>query len=868
MEFKIIGAVAVLIYGVLLTVRNRVPVKDVHIDGSFEESFRSVFEALRNNLADGWERGGGSLVVYVGGRKVVDIWGGWADKETRRFWKNDTLNVVLSCSKAMGAIVVAQLVDRGHLAYDDLVTKHWPEFGQNGKQNVTVRWLIGHKAGLAYTDHPISKELAEDPELIDEFLAKQKPNWPPGEEIGYHAVTFGWLVDAIVRRTDPKRRTVGTYFREEIAEKYGVDFHIGLPPCEQRRVARITTPTFLDALEEFIHDPKDHNILGYLKDRFSNGSLTKVLQSTPWLKFVETTTLNNPEIQALEQVGVLGLGTARSMAQVFELLRTGKLLSDKGLKNLLSNFEAKTDVISGVTVARGQGFMMNEIHHNGRKIKLYGHAGYGGQNIRTDFENDVTIAYLSNGLKVGFGDAARTYKRLLKAIYDVALKMVLNIVTTFFRVVFAWLFWLVAAIIAAFIFAYKNTRRRQVFVDGFVDPAFSPVLREFRRNFEKGVERDGAAFCAFYRGRCVVDVWGGYADREAERFWFKDTMQITFSSSKALAAICIAKLVDQKLIRYEDRVCDFWPEFAKNGKEAVTVEMIMTHTAGLPKIDSKLSWEDARDHVRMSKILENQTPVWTPGTKVGYHCFSYGWLVDQIVRRADPKKRSIGSFFREEIAEKHNLDIHIGLPLEHAWRVARITPSSVLERIEEYIEDPEVVDYPFWAKQMMCRGLTYNVATNPSWMQTIRKVTLNNPEMYALEQTAALAIGTARDMARLAQLVIDGSIVSEETLRLLNEPLVKWRDVVTNACVTRGRGTTVVDVVVPGKIHSKLVGHAGLGGQNFRWDRENEISLAYLSNALKSGLGDRARPYVRLLNRFYECIPGNSETDSFVLAAS
>lgn len=116
--------------------------------------------------------------------------------------------------------MIAKLIDEQRLTYDDLVIKHWPEFGANGKQNVTIRWLLTHKAGLAYTDHPITLEIAKNPNEIDRVLEQQVPNWPPGTKVGYHAVTHGWLVDAIVRRVDKKKRTVGQYFKEEIADKH------------------------------------------------------------------------------------------------------------------------------------------------------------------------------------------------------------------------------------------------------------------------------------------------------------------------------------------------------------------------------------------------------------------------------------------------------------------------------------------------------------------------------------------------------------------------------------------------------------------------------------------------------------------------
>ncbi|KAK6047760.1 beta-lactamase, partial [Cooperia oncophora] len=385
----------------------------------------------------------------------------------------------------------------------------------------------------------------------------------------------------------------------------------------------------------------------------------------------------------------------------------------------------------------------------------------------------------------------------------------------------------------------------------------------FTEQLRRGWERDGAALCVYYQGQCVVDIWGGFADRESERRWREDTLQIIFSTSKAVGAICVAMLVDRGHLRYSDKISSFWPEFAKNGKENITVEMILTHTSGLACLDGKISYEDAADPERMAKFIEDSKPIWEPGKAVGYHALSYGWLIDQIIRRSDHKKRGIGQFFKEEIADKHGLDLHFGLPMEKAWRVARITRPTVIDRIDEFITDPECLDYAFIIKQYLRGGLGMKVATSPAWLQTIFKITLNNPELYALEQPAVLGIGTARDMAKLAQLLIDGKLISRRTMDLLNENLIITKDIVTGAHAERGRGTTVMHLKRNGKRDSKegsqvdhrLIGHTGLGGQNLRWDEENRLVIAFLSNGLKGGLGDRARTYVRLVETIYDCLP-------------
>lgn len=192
--------------------------------------------SFSENFEKDWEKGGAAVAVYHKGKLVADLYGGYADKEARRLWRKDTLNVSFSSTKAVSALCIAMLVDRGHLAYDDLVIKYWPEFGKYGKDKITIQWILSHMAGLAYLDAPISLEDAKsNPEEIARLFENQHPNWTPGQAVGYHALTCkctlfeltisfclfsdGWLLDQIVRRADPKHRSLGEFYRQEIAEK-------------------------------------------------------------------------------------------------------------------------------------------------------------------------------------------------------------------------------------------------------------------------------------------------------------------------------------------------------------------------------------------------------------------------------------------------------------------------------------------------------------------------------------------------------------------------------------------------------------------------------------------------------------------------
>uniref|UniRef100_A0A914PPS7 Beta-lactamase-related domain-containing protein n=1 Tax=Panagrolaimus davidi TaxID=227884 RepID=A0A914PPS7_9BILA len=380
-------------------------------------------------------------------------------------------------------------------------------------------------------------------------------------------------------------------------------------------------------------------------------------------------------------------------------------------------------------------------------------------------------------------------------------------------------------------------------------------------NFAKNWERDGAALAVYYKGKPVVDLWGGFADLASERKWKEDTMSIAFSSTKAVGALCIALLIDRGNLQFNEKLVNFWPEFGKYGKDVITVEMIMAHTAGLAHLDEPITFEDAQNHERMSEIIENQKPHWNPGEKTGYHAVAYGWIVDQIVRRVDPKKRSIGTFFREEIAVPNDIEFYIGLPLEMAHRVARLSRTTPWQRFDEILSNPKAIDYMHIANDMINKGFLYKMGQNPTWLQSVFKMTLNNPDLYTLEQPAALGIGTARAMAKLFDLLMKGKIVSPEMVKKLSIPFKCDFDIVTGVTLPRGHGLTYVSEI-RGNDTFTLIGHAGLGGQNVRYDVENQLSFGYLSNGLKNGFGNSARTYVPLKNAIYDSIVKFRESDS------
>ena len=201
------------------------------------------FELVRATFAENFRvRGecGAAVAVYKDGRKVVDLWGGARDSETGEPWQEDTLVMVFSSTKGMAAMALAVAHSRGLIEFDERVANYWPEFSRAGKGNVTVRQLLAHQAGLSAIDVPLDLDLLADHDALAEVLAAQAPAWDPGARCGYHAISLGFYESELIRRVDPKGRTLGQFFKDEIAGPLDLEFYIGLPAeVPDSRLARI-----------------------------------------------------------------------------------------------------------------------------------------------------------------------------------------------------------------------------------------------------------------------------------------------------------------------------------------------------------------------------------------------------------------------------------------------------------------------------------------------------------------------------------------------------------------------------------------------------------------------------------------------------
>ena len=220
----------------------RTTVDTLAVEGHVGRGFERVREAFAENFTRRGELGG-ACCVYHDGKKVVDLWGGVRNKVTGEPWEQDTMVVVHSATKGLAAMTLAIAHSRGWLDYEERIAAYWPEFAQRGKEQITVRQLLAHQAGLFAFDEPVDRSVVADMDRLAEVMARHTPAWEPGTRQAYHALTLGFYEGELMRRIDPQRRTLGTFFHDEIAAPLGEDLYIRLPEdIPNARLAALAPP--------------------------------------------------------------------------------------------------------------------------------------------------------------------------------------------------------------------------------------------------------------------------------------------------------------------------------------------------------------------------------------------------------------------------------------------------------------------------------------------------------------------------------------------------------------------------------------------------------------------------------------------------
>ncbi len=291
---------------------------EVEIGGRVAPGFESVRDAFEENFRSRGEIGA-TVAVVVGNELVVDLWGGMADPKAGRPWREDTLVNMFSTTKGMSALAVAHAHSRGLFDYDEKVAAYWPEFAANGKEDITVRTLLSHQAGLCAIDTPMDVETLASADAVAAAIGPQKPAWTPGERHGYHGITLGWYESELIRRTDPQQRTIGRYFADEIAAPLGLDFHIGLPnEIPDDRLARIMGDWYRTKMVFNIRTMPSE----FVKDFLNPRSITARAFANPKV-LGRPLRYNDRDLRRIELPASNGNGTARSVALAYGEFATG-----------------------------------------------------------------------------------------------------------------------------------------------------------------------------------------------------------------------------------------------------------------------------------------------------------------------------------------------------------------------------------------------------------------------------------------------------------------------------------------------------------------------------------------------------------------
>ncbi|MEO7427961.1 MAG: serine hydrolase domain-containing protein, partial [Acidimicrobiales bacterium] len=387
------------------------------IGGGVEPGFEGVAEAFATNFAEHGEVGAATS-VYVGGRKVVDLWGGVADVATGSPYTKDSLQLVFSSTKGATAACANLLAQRGELDIDAPVATYWPEFKAAGKEDIPVRWLLCHKAGLPYvdTDLTLDEALAWDPMI--RALEAQAPVWEPGTAHGYHATTYGWLVGEVVRRISGK--SLGTFFHDEFAEPLGLEFWIGLPDEQQHRVAPLIQ--WGDGGLGSAQDPAMAELIAQFMG--PDTLLGKALGAPSFVFSDAEGGFNNPAIRAAEIPAANGVTNARSLARFYGGLAgtveggpSEPLLSDEQVAKASELQTSGPDKCLYMETTFGLGFFLASVFAPYGGPKSFGHTGAGGSVGFADPEHGIGFGYVMNKMMQGLNGDPRS-GGLIQAVYD------------------------------------------------------------------------------------------------------------------------------------------------------------------------------------------------------------------------------------------------------------------------------------------------------------------------------------------------------------------------------------------------------------------------------------------------------------------
>ena len=397
-------------------------------------------------------------------------------------------------------------------------------------------------------------------------------------------------------------------------------------------------------------------------------------------------------------------------------------------------------------------------------------------------------------------------------------------------------------------------------IQGHVSPGFEAVHETFIQNFRRRHELGGAC-TVYHRDEKVVDLWGGVRSKLTGEPWESDTMVIVYSATKGLAAMTLAIAHSRGWLDYEEKVCAYWPEFAQNGKERITVRQLLAHQAALYVLDEPIDRALIGDLDRLAAVLARQRPAWEPGTRQAYHGITLGFYESELLRRIDPGHRSLGQFFQDEIASPLALEVYIRLPEN--------IPNSRLATMSP----------PSWVEVLHGFPLRLALDTmNPrsKIVRALRGSELPHDELHVyarnLEVPSGGAVGTARAIARAYSVFATGGRelgLRPETLALLAAPAVPPTRGFYDECL-KGDGIQFsLGFMKPTPAlpfgSSSSFGSPGAGGAMGFADPATGVGYAYVTNGMGTRLSGDPRD-VALRDALYSATPLSSAGTGAVIA--
>ena len=371
---------------------------------------------------------------------------------------------------------------------------------------------------------------------------------------------------------------------------------------------------------------------------------------------------------------------------------------------------------------------------------------------------------------------------------------------------------------------------------GECDPQFSKVKETFEKLHQEDREI-GSCFAVYKDGKPLVDLWGGFQDKDKTKPWQKDNLVTVYSTTKGVAAFCIALAMEKGLLKYEEKVSTYWPEFANNGKEDITVGMLMSHQAGICSPETR-NVDDYYNQSLMAEKLAGMTPIWEPGTASGYHSMTFGWLTSELILRVTGK--SLGTYFREEVGDQHEIDFFIGLPESEDHRVAELVPFDIVRNENSEQQKIELTEAQ---KSQRNSAGTLDIHNTKAWRQA--------------EIPSANGQGNAGGLAKFYSLIVpeDNSLklLQDDTVNQMTTMQIEGRDLVLAVQVRWGVGFILnKHKVIYGPVESAF-GHSGYGGSCAFGDPENKIGVSYVMNRMLDNFNADGRS-IELINATYNCL--------------